>query len=183
MKTALPVGLLLLVGAAAALHRASPPPAAGLERRGQIVACPAEVPSATVAAEPPPVVPAEIAPEILRPTPAGSDRKAAPSTLVRMTAFLDRELSLTAHQRETVEQFLKDREAEIKACHAAIVRTGVIDIPHYEWQVRQMKEGWFLKVDALLDRVQQERFVILVQQGFFNEGLAFTVQPGMTVLE
>jgi hypothetical protein len=126
-------------------------------------------------------MPAVLEPQ--RPAAAVADRKPAAGSPARMTSLLDRELSLTALQKEAVEQLLKDREAEIKTCHAAIVRSGVIDIAHYEWQVSLMKEGWYLKVDALLDRAQHERFLVLVNQGFFNEGLAFTVEPGMMVLD
>lgn len=183
MKTAIPLGLLLLVGVAAVLHRASPPRAAGLERHAVEVA-PREVaegPSAPPA--PAPAIPAEIAPEPLRLGGTPVDRKAPASTTAKLMALLDRELILTAHQRDTVEQILKDREGEIKACHAAIVKSGVIDIAHYEWQVGLMKETWYRKVDSLLDRAQHERFVVQVQLGFFNEGLAFTIEPGMTVLD
>jgi hypothetical protein len=183
VKYAIPLGLLLLVGAAAVLHRASPPLAAGLERRAGVAVVPADVPSAQIVTAPVAAIPVEVAPEAKKPTAGEPDRKASAAVLARMTSVLDRELTLTTHQRQTVEQLLKDRDAEIKACHGAIVRSGVLDIAQYEWQVQGMKEGWFRQVDALLDRAQHDRFVALVQQGFLNEGLAFTVQPGMTVLD
>jgi hypothetical protein len=135
-----------------------------------------------MAPAPAPATAAEAVPEAKRTKAPESDQKAAAS-VARMTALLERELVLMAPQREALEQVLKDRDAEIKSCHAAMVRSGVIDIAHYEWQVDLMKEGWYRKVDALLDRAQHERFRILVQQGIFNEGLAFTVQPGMMVLD
>jgi len=185
VKIAIPLALLLLVGAVATLHRAWPSPAAGLERRAVLIVTREgpEAPAGSMAATPSPVLPVPAVLEPQRPAAAGSDRKAVAGSLARMTSLLDRELSLTALQREVVEQLLKDRESEIKACHAAIVRSGVIDLAHYEWQVSLMKEGWYCKMDALLDRAQHQRFLVLVNQGFFNEGLAFTVEPGMTVLD
>ena len=53
----------------------------------------------------------------------------------------------------------------------------------YDWQAARMKEGWYRRIDALLDTAQHERFVALVERGLFNEGLTFTIEPGMTVLE
>jgi hypothetical protein len=153
-----------------------------MERRTAVAAASAEVLPPPMATVPAPAVPAEVVPEAKRPAAVGSDRKSAAS-LARMVALLDRELALTGHQREAAERFLQERNQEIKACHAAIVRAGVIDIPNYEWQVREMKDGWYRKLDALLDRAQHDRFLALVQQGFFNEGLSFTVEPGMTVLD
>jgi hypothetical protein len=46
-----------------------------------------------------------------------------------------------------------------------------------------MKESWFKKIDALLDAKQHLQFVGVVEEGFCNEGLGFTVNPGMTVLD
>ena len=185
MKYAIPLGALLLVCVAAALNLASPPRAASPERRVTVVA-PREAPevrSAAMAAAPPPVSPAGSIPEIQQSAAAVTDRKVAAASTGKLTVLLDRELTLTTLQRDAVEQLLKDRDLEIKACHAAILRSGVIDIPQYEWQAGLMKEGWYRKIDALLDRAQHERLLALVQKGFFNEGLAFTVEPGMTVLD
>ncbi|MBI3857158.1 MAG: hypothetical protein HY293_15845 [Planctomycetes bacterium] len=115
------------------------------------------------------------------PVPVG--RPDLPSCWRKMGAQLDRELSLTQVQRTAVEQLLKDREDEIKACHEEMLRAGIVDLRRYDWQVGLMKESWYRKFDALLDRIQHEQFAKLVQEGFFNEGLAFTVEPGMTVLD
>ena len=92
-------------------------------------------------------------------------------------------MALTDIQKTAVERLLRDREAEIHAWHESIIRAGVVDIRQFDWQADRLKEGWYLKIDALLDRVQHDRFVALVQQGFLNEGVAFTVEPGMTVLD
>ena len=98
-------------------------------------------------------------------------------------SVLDRGVELTPIQRPTVEQVLRDRQEEIKALHESILRSGVIDIRRYDWQADTMKDAWYRKIDALLDRMQHEQFLILVHQGFLNEGLSFTVEPGMTVLD
>lgn len=182
MKYAIPLGALLLLGAAVSLHRASSPRATGSDRRGTVVA-PPEAGGIPSAAPAPPlaVVPPGAVAEGRR---SAADRQTSGgASMVRLATTLDRELTLTAFQRESVEHFLKDREAEIKALHAGILRSGVIDLSDYEWRVGLMKDGWYRKIDALLDRVQHARFLKLVQDGFLNEGLAFTVEPGMTVLD
>jgi hypothetical protein len=96
---------------------------------------------------------------------------------------LDRGVDLTPVQRPAVEQALRDRAEEIKALHESILRSGVVDIRRYDWQADTLKDAWYRKIDALLDRTQHEKFLALVHQGFLNEGLAFTVEPGMTVLD
>jgi len=184
VKTAIPLGTILLV-AAAALHRSAPPAAEGkprtmpspvvvrqdspveLRRRGDDA-----VQVAVAAPAPAPVV-KSVSPE--KPVPQATWRK--------LIVQVDRSVELSAIQRSTMEQFLRERDDEIRALHESIVRAGVIDIRRYDWQADTLKEGWFRKIDALLDRAQHEKFMALVQQGILNEGLAFTVEPGMTVLD
>lgn len=184
MRTAIPLGLLLLVGAAAALHPGSPTVAEGRRVERAQAASPAGPPAET----PAPTAPEGPRKAVPDPLPAAGQPEAAAArpkdgSAGKMAAQLDRELKPTPLQRGSLEQFLKERDAEIKAYHDGIARTGVIDLRQYEWQVDQMKDGWYRKIDAVLDRAQHERFLALVQQGFLNEGLAFTVEPGMTVLD
>jgi hypothetical protein len=86
-------------------------------------------------------------------------------------------------QQESVEQILRDRTEEIRICHEEIRRAQLLDMRYYEWQVGRMKESWFRRIDRLLDSDQHRGFVELVEQGLFNEGLGFTEEPGMTVLD
>jgi hypothetical protein len=100
-----------------------------------------------------------------------------------MAAFLESDLDFTEIQKAGVDRILRDRVHEIQKCHDTIRQAGVLDMRHYEWQVGRMKESWFRRIDALLDSLQHERFVVLVEKGFFNDGLGITEEPGMTVLD
>jgi hypothetical protein len=183
MKAAVPLGAVLLIGLAIALHRSAPPDPGVRSARSN--------PSLRGETAAEPLVP------LLPPVPghlpqeSGGRGPQAVSKTGPVPAFawkklsgrLERELSLTTVQQPAVEAVLKIREDEIRECHDAIRRSGVLDMRHYEWQVGVMKAAWFKRIDSLLDTVQHHRFVVLVEQGFFNEGLAFTHEPGMTVLE
>jgi len=181
VKYAIPLGTILLVAAAAALHR-SAPPAAGEKPRAMVR--PEVREEAWGEALPHQDPPAKTSLPLPVPPPAG--KVAAPAKVAgwqKLIVKVDSSVELTSIQRSAVEQILKDREEEIRALHESVLRSGVIDIRRYDWQADTMKEGWFRKIDALLDRAQHERFLALVQQGMLNEGLAFTVEPGMTVLD
>jgi hypothetical protein len=82
-----------------------------------------------------------------------------------------------------VEQILSERCQEIQDCHGEIRRSRVLDVQQYEWQAGRMKEGWFRKIDAVLDSDQHSKFQAKVDQGFFNEGLGFTLEPGIVVVD
>jgi hypothetical protein len=118
-----------------------------------------------------------------RPQPASRRGPVPVSAWKTLSGQLERGVGLTGVQLPTVEAILKSREDEIRECHEAIRRSGVLDMRRYEWQVGQMKASWYRRIDALLDGAQHVRFVAMVEQGLFNEGLAFTHEPGMTVLE
>jgi hypothetical protein len=109
--------------------------------------------------------------------------KEAVSSRRKLAAELDRNLDLSPLQKGRVEEILREREAEIKAFHEAIRNSGFVDLRHYDWQAGLMKDRWYRRVDALLDGVQHERFVAQVRKGILNEGLEFTVEPGITVLD
>jgi hypothetical protein len=184
VKYAIPLGTILLVGIAAGLHRSPSQPMAGdLCELSQKT--PARV-EAELRPDPEFLEPAAIPqPEPVELRKRSETVSVAPSALSsrKQLQLLEREVILTTIQQIAVEQALRDREDEIKAWHEGIRRAGLIDIRHYEWQVGLMKEAWFRKIDAVLDREQHEQLVVLVGKGFLNEGLAFTVEPGMTVLD
>lgn len=96
---------------------------------------------------------------------------------------LERALALSVAQRLQVEEVLLRRQEEIKVLHDGIRKAGVLDIRTFEWQVGLLKADWYRRIDAILDRAQHDQFVVLAEGGLFNEGLAFTVEPGMTILE
>jgi len=185
VKTAALLGLVLLVAGAAALHR-SAPSGAGREQVKSVTrsVCPKEwegprTSEAIVVQQ----AASESAP-VERPAPPAPVPKPAAAVIWgKMATQMDGDVGLTSLQRSAVEELLKAREEEIKALHDGILRSGVIDIRRYDWETDLMKDAWYRKLDALLDREQHDRFVALVQKGFLNEGLSFTVQPGMTVLD
>lgn len=101
----------------------------------------------------------------------------------KTSVHLERPLALTALQRAGVDEVLRQRQEEIQELHAAIRTSGILDIRSFEWRVSLLKADWYRKIDGLLDAPQHEKFVAMVENGLFNEGLAFTVEPGMTILE
>jgi hypothetical protein len=107
----------------------------------------------------------------------------SPPSWRTMNARLIQDVSLTLTQQAMVEEILRDRHHEIRQFHELLRSVGAIDLRQYDWKTSLMKESWFRKIDALLDRPQHEAFVILVQRGFLNEGLDFVVEPGMTVID
>jgi hypothetical protein len=187
VKYAIPLGAILLIGISACFHRLDAPPA-GPERRGELSQeilskkemelGPAEQPAGSSSTLQPEPIQRRKQPEA-----AALPRTASVPPWRKMAVLLERDLSLTSLQQERFEQILRDREEEIRECHEAIRRSGLLDMRHYEWQVGLMKAAWYRRIDAILDGIQHPRFVALVEQGLFNEGLAFTEEPGMTVLE
>jgi hypothetical protein len=185
VRYTIPLGAVLLFGLAAWMH----PVLAGSVRRERRVS-PGSDPSFRVmetSTPPSRSVPERIgaAPDLKRgrsETLAGSG-KGNGFSWKKTSNFLASDLSLTGLQQEAVEQIFLDRSDEIRICHEGIRRSRVLDVRQYEWQVGRMKESWYRKIDSLLDSVQHGRFVALVEQGLFNEGLGFTEDPGMTVLE
>ena len=186
MKYTIPLGALLLLGIAAGVHRVSgesllsdPQPVSTVEVRP--VAAVAETRPAS-GGNPERSAEAPSTPAIPTPVPSRSQaEEAAPWR--KLSNTLNQSLSLTTSQEGRVEQILRERTEEIRVCHAEMRRAQLIDVQQYEWQVARMKESWFKRIDALLDARQHRQFVLLAEQGFFNDGLGFTVDPGMTVLD
>jgi hypothetical protein len=187
VKYAIPLGAILLIGISACLHRKGPRPATP-ERRGEL----GQVIPSKEALEPDPGEKRvgnslTLQPETIKkqnqPEAAPLSRPGSVSSWRKMSVLLEHDLSLSLIQQATLEQILRDREEEIRVCHDAIRRAALLDMRHYEWQVGLMKASWYRKVDGLLDGIQHVRLVALVEQGLFNEGLAFTEEPGMTVLD
>ena len=114
--------------------------------------------------------------------PSTASRGPAPSWR-KILAAMEGALVLKEVPKAEIEGILRRREDQIREVHDAIRRAGVIDLRDYEWRANLLKAEWFRKVDAFLDPPQHEKFAILVEQGLLNDGLAFTVEPGMTVLE
>jgi hypothetical protein len=183
VKFLLPLGAVLLVGLALGLHRSPSPKPAG-ERPAPPRPSPVVQESLPVPASPSDREIREVpVPKAVLRGPVPKSAAPEPAAWRKMAAALEKDILLTAIQRASLERILREREEEIQACHQEMRNSGVIDIRRYEWQTGQMKDVWFLRLDALLDRSQHELFVALVQKGYLNEGLAFTVEPGMTVLD
>jgi hypothetical protein len=180
VKYAIPVGTLILLGLAAALQRASVLPAEP-PRQGPL-------PEAVLGEKQEPTAARDEAhrtpvPQVRTSEPVAAPRTPAVPSWRRLYAQVDRSLMLTSSQQGSVQDLLRERENEIRECHSAIRTSGLLDIRDYEWKVARMKESWYRRIDALLDGIQHERFVALVSEGLFNDGLAFTIEPGMTVLD
>ena len=197
MKFRIAAGAALLLGIAAAVQRADregtearplpsvvPGGPAGPrepEVRGTAPERPAreletrERTSATVEGQAPP------AEEAFPPLPRR--RRVPPPGWKALIGRLDRDLSLREEQRGMVERILKERDREIRDRHDSIRAAQVLNLVEYEWWAAERKADWYRQIDGLLDASQHERFLALVGKGLFNEGLAFTVEPGMTVLE
>jgi hypothetical protein len=188
MRYGIPLGVLVLIGIGADIHRVpivhAPVPEklrslSEARRPGNIVAVPAE---SKQPGDPGTLKPAVV--PIKRPV-SGSDPipPVRDSSWQKLGDSLGKSLALTALQLPEVEEILREREDEIRICHEDIRKSGVLDIRTYEWQVGLMKSSWYRRIDSLLDWRQHQRFADLVEHGFFNAGLAITVEPDMTVLE
>jgi hypothetical protein len=187
VKHALPLGLVLLIGIAFELRRSPSPKSAGERQRSvQRAADSPENNAGTV--QPVKKFREAPAPEpSSRPADRAEAKPSAPAISQpgwrKLAATLGKEIVLTPFQRESVERILQERDEEIQACHQAIRSAGVLDLRRYDWQVGLMKERWYSRLDALMDRAQHEQFVALVHKGFLNDDLGFTVEPGMTLLD
>jgi hypothetical protein len=188
MKYGIPPGVLALIGIGAGFHSVpeeqAPAPEklrrlAEPQRPAIIVAVPAESKelgdSGTLK---PAAVPMKSPVAGSVPIPPVRD-----SSWQKLGDSLGKSLELTTLQLPEVEGILSERENQIRICHEEIRKSGVLDIRTYEWQVGLMKSSWYRRIDSLLDGRQHQLFAALVEQGFFNDGLALTVEPGMTVLE
>jgi hypothetical protein len=185
VKYGIPAATLLLLGAVFCLHRTVEPGRAPGARSGGVVSVeqellPEPTPRSVAALEP---LRPDPEPNQKRPEVASAARPASAESWRKLYVSLDRELALTSVQQAAVERILRDRQDQLRECHEAIRKSGVLDMRHYEGQVAVMKAAWYRKIDILLDSAQHERFMIIVEQGFFNDGLAFTHEPGMTVLD
>lgn len=185
MKYGIPLGALLLLGLAVGFHRAAVDPVRRVDRP--------VLEAREVAVEAPLLVPREVRPSASEagaaPLKSGqSASSAAPKgsggpAWRGLSGTLASQLALTTLQKESVDQILRDRAEEIRVCHEQIRKSKLLDMRQYEWQVGKMKESWFRRIDGLLDSDQHRRFVAIVEQGFFNEGLGITEEAGMTVLD
>lgn len=190
MKYAMPLGAVLLIGIGVCVHQ-SPGVLVVQERRARVLpvavapeALPASAEVSRVA------ISQAVTVSTTQPRKAGegtsstsaAGRSPAPAWR-RMTAALESGLTLTEVQKPEVELILRHRDEEIKEGHDSIRRAGVLDFRAYEWEIGLLKAAWFRRIDALLDKAQHEKFVAMVEQGFFNEGLAFTIEPGITILD
>lgn len=185
MRYLLPLGALILIAAGVWIHRSpvesqAPRPQSEkpAEIRVQAAIRPVEVDAPIREAAPQGGSPLLQAAEATVPA-----KPAASFEWKKLSGTLERSLELGPLQQSRVERILRQRQDDIRVCHEEIRKSGILDIRAYEWKVRGWKEEWYRSIDAVLDRSQHQRFIALVEGGLFNEGLAFTVEPGITVLE
>lgn len=181
MRYGIPLGLMILIGVGALLHptqaRVADPPRRSPIPDGQVQ----DTADATSVQSVGPVVGLDAQPRPLE-RPRSTAAASVPSWR-KLFVTVDQSLALTEIQRVVVQEMLIDREKEIASWHEAIRKAGLLDLRQYDWQVGLMKESWYRRVDAVLDATQHRRFAVLVSGGLFNDGLAFTVEPGMTVID
>jgi hypothetical protein len=117
--------------------------------------------------------------------PPSAPKAAAPAAPAwkKSLGILDQALELTAAQKPAIEQMLQDREMEIRSFHDGFRKAGIVDLRDFDWKANLLKASWYRKLDALLDARQHEALMPLLEKGLLNEGLAFTVEPGMTILD
>jgi hypothetical protein len=92
-------------------------------------------------------------------------------------------LRLEGYQVSYVAAALREREAEIRACHDRYRAAGVFDVRDYQQWVQERKGFWFLRIDAVLEPAQRQQFLAEVEKGLLSEGLEFEVGEGMTILD
>ena len=193
MKYVIPLAAILVMGIVVSVHPAFVGPA-GPDRRPSpgadqsvtpVGPGPRRAAAESVQFRPGAALPVPLTlPESIETKPKMAGRaKVAEVPWRRLAVLLGKELSLTPLQQASVERFLQERHEDIRNCHEEIRKSRVLDVARYDWQAAQMKDSWYRRLDGLLDASQHDRFVVLVQQGLFNEGLGVTIEPDMTVLD
>ncbi len=185
MKYVIPLAAILVMGIAVGVHPAFVGPA-GPDRRPPMVpevrlqshGSDRIVPATETAA-----ALSEVAERVGPVAAIPAAKKAGDAPWRKVYVPLAQEIALSGIQRSALEQILKDRDDEIRRYHDQLRASGALDLRQFEWQTTLMKDGWFRKIDAQLDRSQHEQFVVLVHQGLLNVGLDFTIEPGMTVID
>jgi hypothetical protein len=100
-----------------------------------------------------------------------------------MSDKLRDELSLSEEQLVRVNTALQERSAELAECHESIRRSGVFVPMEYGKQLQRMKDGWYRKIDGVLDSHQHLIFDDLVGKGFLRPGTEFAADLNvMTVI-
>ncbi len=185
MKYVIPLGALLLLGFVASLHRVvgrSDRPSLEVQPRRDagLGGSFADINSGTPALETRKAEPSIPTSSL---EPVAKTSKGNDNSWRKLQTSLCVHLSLSSVQQESLERILRSRSEEIQACHEEIRKARVLDVQQYEWQVARMKESWFRRIDSFLDGKQRQKFVSLVEEGIFNEGLGITQEPGMTILD
>lgn len=76
----------------------------------------------------------------------------------QMETMLKDELDLTEDQQARISFCLRDREIELHECHASIRRSGVF-VPLDDGKtLLGMKEGWYRRIDSVLDSASMNGF-------------------------
>lgn len=92
-----------------------------------------------------------------------------------MEFVLRDELELSEQQLTRISLCFQDRAVELQECHEVIRKSGVFVPKEYGKALGRMKDGWYRRIDAVLDTRQHARFEELVAEGFLRSGTEFTI--------
>lgn len=92
------------------------------------------------------------------------------------------ELALSKQQKEYFERVLLERDTELSTYHAQVRASKVFSIWEHEKKVRGILITSQLRLVAILDSVQEQRFHELYEQHLVIEGVSFEITPEMTVI-
>lgn len=135
-------------------------------------------------------IPVEIPVVVERRTvePSGAELRSDPQIRegqanVRMLFLFERELSLSDEQVLHIERVLKDREVEIEDYHRQLRESRIFVAREYSARIRRIQRDSYDRIGTVLDSAQYRRFVRLLEEGRVGDGVAFTIEPGMVVLD
>lgn len=101
----------------------------------------------------------------------------------RLAVRLESELQLSSAQARDIAEILGDREGEIEALNARIRASGIFSRKQYS---RSIREIWARSNDRIankLDTRQNLRFREMLRLRELGDSAAFTIEPGMTVID
>ena len=78
---------------------------------------------------------------------------------------------------------LEDREEEVKACQAEILRSGVLRTREYERRIRTIQAESYDRMAAVLSPEARRRFFEIVSEGRLGDAIAFQVPENVIVIE
>jgi hypothetical protein len=96
---------------------------------------------------------------------------------------LERELGLSALQRERVEEIFRDRELQVAAIQRQVLEAGVFDPRTTDPQLARSREESYRRISMLLDDAQNRRFAEILAGNLINDHQVLVLPDSLVVLD